>query len=98
MPMDHTDCFLKLDGIDGESTDHDYPKWIVITSMSYGATNNRPAVTGGGGGGAGKVSVHDVTVTSVLNSASPAIFSHVVKGIKIANAEIHCRKGGETPQ
>ena len=37
--MAQVDYFLKIDGIDGESVDDQFPKWIQIKSWSPGAAN-----------------------------------------------------------
>jgi type VI secretion system secreted protein Hcp len=90
------DFFLKVAGVDGESKDHDFPKWIEITSWSMGGTNRGSHA--GGGGGAGKIAVHDVTVTTFTNAASPTIFKFCCSGQKIATVEIVARKAGDDPQ
>ena len=46
------DMFLKISGIDGESTDHKHKDEIEVFSWSWGVSQT--GSTGGGGGGAGK--------------------------------------------
>ena len=48
------DAFLKIDGIDGESTDKTHPGEIEISSFSWGVSNPSSVGGRGGGGGAGK--------------------------------------------
>src|SRR5687768_6209635 len=62
------DMFLKLDGIKGESKDHKHAEEIHIESFSWGLSQTG-AHSGGGGGGAGKVSVHDISVTKFVGKA-----------------------------
>jgi type VI secretion system secreted protein Hcp len=94
--MAQVDYFLKLDGIDGEAADDQFPKWIEVSSWSWGAVNTN--THGSGGAGAGKVSVHDLSVTAQISSASATISQYCVAGTHIAWAEIDCRKAGDTPQ
>ena len=51
------DAFLKIDGIEGESTDKTHPGEIEIQSFSWGVSNTASGGAGGGGG-AGKGLVH----------------------------------------
>ena len=47
-----TDYYLKIDGIQGESTDKQHPGEIQLESWSFGATNPTiPAPVGGSGAG-----------------------------------------------
>jgi len=46
--MAHVDYFLKIDGVDGESTDDKHKGEINIESWSWGVTQS---TTGAGGGG-----------------------------------------------
>ena len=57
--MAQVDYFLKLKGIDGESTDHKHKGSIDIESWSWGETNSGTGHAGGGHGG-GKVSIQDL--------------------------------------
>jgi type VI secretion system secreted protein Hcp len=91
------DIFLKLDGIDGESQQKGYEKWIEIHSFSWGATNSMTHAHGGGGG-AGKVSVHDISFTHAFDKASPALMMHCAQGKHIKSAIISARKAGGTQQ
>jgi len=74
----HADMFLKIDGIEGESTDSKHKNEIELQSFSWGAT--QPGSAGhGGGAGVGKVQVHDFSFSisstrlarSFLNIALP---------------------------
>jgi type VI secretion system secreted protein Hcp len=91
------DFFMKVAGVDGESKDTVFPKWIEIVSWSMGGSNTRNGHVSGGGG-AGKISVRDVTVTEFTNAASPSLFKFCCIGQKIATVEIAARKAGDTPQ
>jgi type VI secretion system secreted protein Hcp len=86
------DAFLKIDGIDGESTDKVHPGEIEIQSFSWGVTNTGSAI--GGGGGAGKASFSDLNFASSLSKASPNLMLACATGKHIASATLTCRKSG----
>ncbi len=87
------DMFLKLDGIDGESTDAKHKGEIDIESFSWGASNSGSAAHGGGGG-AGKVSMQDFSFTTRVSKASPQIFLACASGEHIKQALLTVRKAG----
>lgn len=90
----NVDYFLKVDGIDGESTDEQHKNEIDIDSYSWGASN--PAGRGGGGGGgAGKVSFQDIHFTAKVSKASPKLFLACATGQHIKEAVLTARKSGE---
>ena len=90
------DYFLKLDGIPGESTAEGHKDEIEIESFSWGASSSSTAY-GGGGGGAGKVSVHDISMTKVVDRASPKLFLYCARGDVIRTATLTLRSSGENP-
>jgi type VI secretion system secreted protein Hcp len=90
------DMFLKLDGIKGESKDHKHKDEIHIESFSWGLSQTG-AHGAGGGGGAGKVAVHDISITKFLDKASPALMLHCCNGKHIKEGLITVRKAGEKP-
>ena len=61
--MAQVDYFLKLDGIDGESDDDQFPKWIELTSFSWGSRNVGGYSGSSGSTGTGKVAVTDLDCT-----------------------------------
>ena len=78
------DVFLKLDGIDGESTYKDFQKWITIESFSWGVTNAAPV----GGAGAGKPALQELHVVSPLQISSPKLFQKAAEGAIIKTGEL----------
>jgi len=88
--------FLKLDGIDGESKDAKHAGEIDIESFAWGM-----AQTGSGhrgtGSGTGKVDIHDVTITKVVDKSSPSLMLACANGKHIAKGSIVVRKAGENP-
>ena len=91
--MAAVDYFLKIDGINGESQDQSHKNEIDIISFSWGMAQQGTAAKGGGMG-AGKVAVHDITVTKQVDMASPKLFDACATGKHIASAQLTCRKAG----
>ena len=90
------DMFLKLDGIKGESADHKHKDEIHIESFSWGMSQTGSGHAGGGHG-AGKVAVHDISITKHLDKASAAMMLHCCSGKHIPNGLITVRKAGDKP-
>ncbi|HYT93685.1 MAG TPA: type VI secretion system tube protein Hcp [Gemmataceae bacterium] len=90
------DMFLKLDGIKGESKDHKHKDEIHIESFSWGMNQTAAGHTGGGHG-AGKVHVHDISITKFLDKSSASLMLHCCNGKHIPNGLITVRKAGEKP-
>jgi type VI secretion system secreted protein Hcp len=88
-----SDYFLKIDGIDGESTDEQHRGEIEIQSFSWGMSNSG-TFSGGTGGGAGKVSMQDFHFTRRLDKASPLLMLACATGQHIPSAVLVCRKSG----
>ena len=91
------DFFLKLDGIDGESTDDKHKGELDLESFSWGVTQMG---TGGhgGGGGAGKASFQDMHFTTKASKGSPKLFLACATGEHIKKAVLTVRKAGKEQQ
>ncbi len=87
------DMFLKIDGVDGESIDHQHKGSMQIQSWSWGETNAGSSITGGGAG-SGKVNMQDFHFTIDMGKHSPKLFLNCAKGQHIAHATLTCRKAG----
>jgi type VI secretion system secreted protein Hcp len=88
-----SDYFLKIDGVEGESTDEQHQGEIEIQSFSWGMSNSS-TFSGGTGGGAGKVSMQDIHFTRRLDKASPKLMLACATGQHIPSAKLFCRKAG----
>ena len=86
------DYFLKIDGVDGESTDSKHKNWIDIDSYSFGATQT---ASSGGGGGAGKVKISDIMLTKTIDKASPKLFLATATGEHLKKVELVLVKSGQ---
>ena len=89
------DCFIKIDGIDGESKDKTHGKEIEVLSFHWGVSQSGTAGYGGGGGG-GKCSVQDFSFVKRTDKASPVLFQKCCTGAHIAKALVTLRKAGGT--
>lgn len=95
------DYFLKLDGIEGESTDDKHKGQIELESWSWGESQPgliQTSSSTGGGGGAGKVTVHDIHFTMHTSKASPELMTATASGKHFKEAVLVVRKGGQKQQ
>jgi type VI secretion system secreted protein Hcp len=95
--MATVDYFLKIDGIDGESTDSKHKNEIDVLSWSWGETQSG-TMAGGGGGGAGKVAMQDFHFVMKVNKASPKLLQACACGEHVKKAVLICRKAGKDQQ
>jgi type VI secretion system secreted protein Hcp len=92
------DAFLKIEGVDGESTRKGFEKQTEIFSYSFGASNPSTVGSGGGGGGGGKVSVSSFNIMKKTDSASPLLFLACCQGDHYAKASVTLNKSaGKAP-
>jgi type VI secretion system secreted protein Hcp len=97
--MAAVDYFLKLEGIEGESTDHKHKNEIALQSWSWGETQQAAHDhSASGGSGAGKVSMQDFHFTALFSKASAALLMHCASGTHIKKADLVCRKAGKDQQ
>jgi type VI secretion system secreted protein Hcp len=95
--MAAVDYFLKIDGIDGESSDSKHKGEIELLSFSWSESQSG-TFSHGSGGGAGKVSMQDIHFTSKVNKASPKLTLACASGEHIKKATLTCRKAGKDQQ
>ena len=82
--------YVKYDGIHGEATQENHKKWLDVTSLQWGmgraistksgAVTNREA---------SEPSVSEVTITKLMDSASPKLFIESCTGAAGKKVEIH---------
>jgi type VI secretion system secreted protein Hcp len=92
--------FLKLDGIDGSSTDDKHKDQIDISSFGFGIDHGATEAGGSssGGGGASKAKFSTFHFSKLVDKASPALFKAAANGQHIKTAVITFRKAGESQQ
>ena len=95
--MAKVDYFLKVDGIDGESTDDKHKGEIQLESYSIGETNSS-TFSSGGGAGAGKVAMQDFLLVKHIDKASAKLLAACATGEHIKTATLVCRKAGGDQQ
>jgi type VI secretion system secreted protein Hcp len=89
------DYFLKIEGVDGESTTKGHEREILLDSFTFGAANT-VTVTSGGAGGAGKATFSDMLAGSKLSKVSPKLYLSTAAGTRISNVQLSVRKSGAT--
>ena len=90
------DYFLKIDGIEGESTDDRHKGEIVIESWSWGVSQQTAA--SGGGSRAGKPCSAPMSFSKPVDKATPQLMANAVSGMVIPRAILIGRKAGEGQQ
>ena len=96
--MAAVDYFLKIDGVDGESTDDKHKGEIELQSYSIGHTNNASFMSGTSGGGSGKVQMQDFHFVKLVDKSSAKLHTACATGEHIAKATLVCRKAGKDQQ
>jgi type VI secretion system secreted protein Hcp len=86
------DAFLKLDGLDGESTTKGHEKWIEVSSFQWGV--DHPVSITASGRSTGKANVHDFKITKPVDASSPKLFLSCVTGKNFDKGSIWVRKAG----
>jgi type VI secretion system secreted protein Hcp len=89
------DMFLKLDTIQGESTDDTHAKEIEVLAWSWGASQSASGHSGGGSG-TGRVAVQDITITKYVDYSTPVLFFNCCSGTHVASGQLTVRKAGGT--
>ncbi|MDR0780988.1 MAG: type VI secretion system tube protein Hcp [Pseudomonadales bacterium] len=88
-----TDIFIKLDGIDGESTDDKHKEWIEVLSCSIGASQSGSGtVSSAGNLNTARADWSDFSFTHYLDLASPKLFEHCATGKTIRKVELHMNR------
>lgn len=88
------DYFLKIDGIEGESTDAKHKGEISVLSWSWGETQATASSAPSAGEGAGKVSVQDFRFSKPVDKTSPKLMLACASAQRIKDAVLSCRKAG----
>ena len=91
------DCFCKIDGIPGESTDDKHKDWIEVLSYSWGASQMASATASSAGGAtAERANFQDFSIVKALDKASPKLALACADGTHIKEVTIElCRAGGD---
>ena len=91
------DCFLKIDGIPGESTDEGHKEWIEVMSYSHAVQqmSGGDRSTGGAASG-GRCDHQDFSIAKTLDKTSPTLDLFCCNGTHIKNVVVElCRATGK---
>jgi len=72
--------FMKIEGITGDVTEVNHVGWIDVDSFQFGVGRAISSPVGGAERVVGATSVSDITITTAMSIASPAIFTEAVAG------------------
>jgi type VI secretion system secreted protein Hcp len=89
-PAARASTFLKIDGVDGESSGGTHQNEIDIQSFSWGLSQ-AGSMGGGGGGGAGKVQFQDFHFSKNIDKSSPVLFRSAASGKHFPSAVLTAR-------
>jgi type VI secretion system secreted protein Hcp len=87
------DYFLKIDGVEGESSDANFKNQIQLMSWSWGASQVS-SVAGTGGSGAGKADLSDFSLMTYFDKSTPKFFKSIGLGTHIASGTLSAVKSG----
>ena len=91
------DAFVKIDGIDGESTDDKHKNEIEVHRW-VGRVENTGSAHTGGGMGSSKCYHYDFKFAKLLDKASPKLHAACSSGEHIKKAVLTIRKAGKEQQ
>jgi type VI secretion system secreted protein Hcp len=83
------DYFLKIDGIDGESTADGHKGEIELESWSWGESN--PSTVGPGGSSSGRAVASPLTITKSMDKATPKLMFACASGTHFPEAVLYAR-------
>jgi type VI secretion system secreted protein Hcp len=92
----HSDYFLKLDGVPGESQDKTHKDEIHVLQWSIAAAQPGASAIGGQGGGVGKVQFRDFHISKQVDKASPKLMVACASGQHFTNLVFTARRAGGT--
>jgi type VI secretion system secreted protein Hcp len=92
--MSDIDTFVKLAGVESESTKKGHEKEIDVLSWSWGASNNSSLGGGGSGKSRGKGTPSDLSFTHRYDKASPILAAKCAKGEHFDTVVLTARQAG----
>jgi len=86
------DAYLKIDGINGEATDANHKDWLQLTSYRLPVTHTQS------GTGRSAPGASELTITKLMDAASPKLYEAINKGTHLKEAVIELvHTGGKSP-
>lgn len=89
------DTFLKIEGIEGESTDEKHKKWIEIDSFSWGAHQAVSTASASGGRTAERVSISDLSFSKTVDASSPHLMLACCNGKHFTKVQLEVCEASE---
>lgn len=91
--MANVDYFLKIEGVESESSDEKHKGEAELKSWSFsGANNGVFSSSSGGGSPSGRVALHGLKLVKRLDKSSPRLFAACCSGEHFKSAALVCRK------
>ena len=91
------DYFLKIDGVDGESSDQKHRGEIQIESFSWGQSNSATSVRGGSSTATSKPVLQDLQFVARTGKQSATLMKACASGTHFKSAILTARRAGEQP-
>jgi type VI secretion system secreted protein Hcp len=82
------DMFMKIDGVDGESSDDAHDKWIEILSYSHGVKQPVSGASATGGRTGGRADFKDLEVEKTIDNSTCDLNIKCAKGEHIPKIEL----------
>ena len=90
------DAFMKIDGVDGESTDKKHAKWIEVSGFNHEVAQPSSGASATGGRTGGRAEFGPVSVEKTADKATPVLSQYCAMGEPIPKVEIEfCEAAGE---
>lgn len=86
------DMFLKIDGVDGESSDPEHKSEIQIEGFRLGVTSPRDSFTNEQ---TGHRKWSTLSVRASIDTSTPLLYDKLIRNAKIPKAVLTCRKAGK---
>jgi len=82
-------AYLKLEGVDGESTDAGHEKWIIIESMHFGGNRSIDPGARDAQRARGTTLLSEQTVVRQMDKTSPKLWENMLTGTQFKEVEVH---------
>jgi type VI secretion system secreted protein Hcp len=92
----HSDFFLKIGDIKGESQDDKHKGEVDLLSFNFGVQQSVSIGSASTGAGAGKSQFHEMHITKRVDSSSAKLFLACASGAHYTEATLTCRRAGGT--
>ena len=90
------DAFMKIDGIEGESTDQQHPGWMEVLDFDFCiAQKVSKTASSAGGAGSERADFSEFTVTKLLDKASPLLAQACAEGRHIGTIDVELWRAGK---